>query len=177
MAKSWSSQLLVEMFFSILFILFLSCNIRTSHQRTHPSSVLLEPASECWFLEMFWMPSNCNWTAAFVSLCQNFLFWLKKEEKEKLKNKWHVNLEFQNQSRSLPQRGGGGGWEEALSGGVLVKVICGFKLSQYDDVLRIQLFNSSSIAMDLTSKLDLNELWGFLNVNLSWTCIIILNKM
>ena len=52
----------------------------------------------------------------------------------------------------------GGGWVEALSGGVLVKVICGFKLSQYDDVLRIQLFNSSSIAMDLTSKLDLNEL-------------------
>ena len=39
-----------------------------------------------------------------------------------------------------------------------MKVICGFKLSQYDDVLRIQLFNSSSIATDLTSKLDLNEL-------------------
>ena len=40
---------------------------------------------------------------------------------------------------------GGGGEEEELSGGVLVKVICGFKLSQYDDVLRIQLFNASSI--------------------------------
>ena len=26
-----------------------------------------------------------------------------------------------------------------------MKVICGFKLSQYDDVLRIQLFNASSI--------------------------------
>ena len=58
-----------------------------------------------------------------------------------------------NLDRCPKERGGG-----ALSGGVLVKVIYGFKLSQYDDVLRIQLFNASSIAMDLTSKLDLNVL-------------------
>ena len=138
------------MFFQ--FYLFCFCLATLEHHISeHPSSILLELASECWFLEMLWMPSNSNWTAAFLFLCQNFLFWLKKEEKEKLKNKWHVSLEFQNQSRSLPQREGGGG-EEELSGGVLVKVICGFKLSQYDDVLRIQLFNASSIGEIIPSS-------------------------
>ena len=44
-------------------------------------------------------------------------------------------LNFKINLDHCPKERGGGG--EALSGGVLVKVICGFKLSQYDDVLRI----------------------------------------